>query len=226
MADDRSGGPVKEKAKENARAAPRAKYTRDLPEERRRKLIEATAQCLAELGLAGTSVREISLRAGVSPGLLNHHFAGKEDLVAQTFEHIGAKVSRILDEAMEKAGNDPEARLRAFVDASFRPPILDADLLAVWMAFWNLVRTDTRVNEIHRRNYADYRERLQHLVGEAAKAKGLKIDARLAAIGLSAMLDGLWLEWCLDSTTYTADEGRKTALGFIDTLIGKQFPLT
>lgn len=226
MTDETGGEPGKENTKVSARASSRAKYTRDLPEERRRKLIEATAQCLAELGLAGTSVREISVRAGVSPGLLSHHFAGKEDLVAQTFEYIGAKVSRILDEAMEQAGSDPEARLRAFVDASFRPPILDANLLAVWMAFWNLVRTDTRVNEIHRRNYADYRERLQHLVGEAAKAKGLKIDARLAAIGLSAMLDGLWLEWCLDSTTYTADEGRQTALGFIDTLIGKQFPLT
>ena len=29
---------------------------------------------------------------------------------------------------------------------------------------------------------------------------------RLAAIGLTAIIDGLWLEWCLSSETFSADE--------------------
>jgi hypothetical protein len=36
--------------------------------------------------------------------------------------------------------------------------------------------------------------------------------ARIAAIALTAMIDGLWLELCLDSSTFTIDE----ALGMIE----------
>ncbi|MBB3066739.1 TetR/AcrR family transcriptional regulator [Limibacillus halophilus] len=194
------------------------KYSRDLPEERRRKLIEATARCLAELGVAGTSVREISLRAEVSPGLVNHHFAGKEDLIAQTYWQIGETVDRTLGAALVAAGPDPDARLTAFVKASFEPPILDSDLLAVWIGFWSLVRTDTRVFGMHREVYAAYRERLEGLLGAAAEKRGVTLDTRLTAISLSAMLDGLWLEWCLDPEVFSADEGCQTVLNWIGRL--------
>lgn len=200
----------------------RAKYSRDLPEERRRKLIEATARCLAELGLAGTSVREISARAGVSPGLVGHHFAGKEDLIAQTYEHVGARMAAVLEEALDAAGGAPVDRLRAFIDASFRPPVLDRDLLAVWIAFWNLVRVDPRIHAIHGRLYADYRRRLEALIGEAVAGRDAAVDVRLAALGLTAMLDGLWLEWCLDPSAFTAKEARLTAFRWVDAMIGGQ----
>ena len=207
-----------------ARPETHPKYTRALPEERRRLLIEATARCLAELGLAGTSVREIAARAGVSPGLLGHHFAGKEDLIAQTYEQIGAKVGDILDGVLEAAGDDPEGRLRAFIDASFRPPILDSELLAVWIAFWTLVRTDARIHAIHRGVYADYRQRVERLIAAVAERRRIAIDPRLAALSLTAMLDGLWLEWCLDPSTFTAEEARQIAQGWVDGLIGEGFP--
>lgn len=193
-------------------------YTRDLPEERRRQLIEATAACLAEEGLAGTSIRKICARAGVSPGLVGHHFAGKEDLIAHTYEDIGAKLAAFLEEAQAGAGDDPEARLRAFVDASFHPSLLDRDLLAVRMAFWSLVRSDPRIFEIHRRHYAEYRARLAAPIAALAAARGLTLDARLAALSLTAMLDGLWLELCLDPGAFTPIEACRLAHRWIDNL--------
>jgi AcrR family transcriptional regulator len=207
-----------------ARQLSRPKYTRDLPEERRRKLIEAAMRCLAERGLAGTSVREIAVRADVSPGLVGHHFAGKEDLVAQTYDYVGTKIGKILDDVLETAGDDPEDRLRAFVDASFRPPILDSDLLAVWITFWSLVRTDARIHTIHRGIYADYRRRLESLIAAIAERRRIAIEARLAALSLTAMLDGLWLEWCLDPSAFTAEEACRAAQGWVDGLIGEGFP--
>jgi hypothetical protein len=33
-----------------------------------------------------------------------------------------------------------------------------------------------------------------------------RVDARLAAIGLTAVVDGLWLELCLDPTVFTPAE--------------------
>jgi acetyl esterase/lipase len=46
----------------------------------RQKLLEATVQCLDELGYAATSTTEVVARAGVSRGALAHHFASKTEL--------------------------------------------------------------------------------------------------------------------------------------------------
>jgi AcrR family transcriptional regulator len=199
------------------------KFTRDLPEVRRRQLIEATLQCLAELGHAGTSVRAVCARAGVSPGLVTHHFEGIDDLIAAAYAHIGDQVATVLETAMTEAGSDPVAQLRAFVNASFQPPVLDSDLLAVWLAFWSLVRRDSDIRKIHAVIYGDYRRSLESLVGAITAARGLDLDVRLTVLGFTAMMDGLWLELCLDPTSFTADEALRIAHGWIDTLIDGRF---
>lgn len=195
------------------------KFTRDLPEVRRRQLIEATLQCLAEFGHAGTSVRAVCARAGVSPGLVTHHFEGIDDLIAAAYAHVGELVAAALDAAMAEAGGDPLARLRAFIDASFRPPVLDSDLLAVWLAFWGLVRRDPQIHKIHAVIYGDYRRTLEALVGEIAKARDLDLDIRLSVLGFTAMMDGLWLELCLDPTSFSPAEALQIAHGWIDALV-------
>ncbi|MFP5435355.1 MAG: TetR family transcriptional regulator, partial [Alphaproteobacteria bacterium] len=117
---------------------PRAKFVRETPDVRRQALIEATARCLAEKGVGGTSVRAICAQAGVSSGLLTHYFEGVNALILATYLDVGATVSAALDQAVEEAGDDPRDRLRACLQANFRAPILDPDLLATWIAFWSL----------------------------------------------------------------------------------------
>ncbi len=150
-----------------ATAEPR--FTRDLPEVRKRKLIEATAQCLAEFGHAGTSVRAVAAKANVSPGLVAHHFKGIDDLIVATYDHVGGQVAETLTEAMNSAPDDAESKLRAFIDASFKPPVLDRDLLAIWLSFWSLVRRDPGVRKVHKKVYTDYRRRLETLIAEIAE---------------------------------------------------------
>ncbi|MBK5263882.1 MAG: TetR family transcriptional regulator, partial [Alphaproteobacteria bacterium] len=48
----------------------RAAFSREAADFRRQAMIDATAACLAEKGVAGTSVRAICKQAGVSAGLL------------------------------------------------------------------------------------------------------------------------------------------------------------
>ena len=67
--------------------------TRRTQEQRRAatigKLLEATIDCLAELGYGGTSTARICARAGVSQGALFNHFASRLDLVVAATERIG-----------------------------------------------------------------------------------------------------------------------------------------
>ena len=73
----------------HGRAGRRASRTQ---EERRAqtqaRLLDATMECLAELGWSGTSTTEVARRAGVSRGAQQHHYPTKMLLVAAAIEHL------------------------------------------------------------------------------------------------------------------------------------------
>lgn len=197
----------------------RARYSRETPDVRRQSLINAAAKCLAERGAGGTSVRVICAEAGVSAGLLTHYFSGIDELIVATYRDVGARVSHTLDAAAEAAGSDPRARLIAYVVASFRPPVLDPDLLATWLAFWSLVKSDPAVAQVHGEIYAGYRRGIETLIGECRGQGGASEDIRLDAVAITALVDGLWLELCLDARSFTPDEAARMAIRWVETLL-------
>jgi AcrR family transcriptional regulator len=182
-------------------ALKRAAFTREPPDVRRQALVAAAETVLAREGVGGTSVRTICAEAGVSPGLLRHYFEGVDDLIAAAYEAVAQRIDAALDAALEEAGHDPRARLLAYLGASFASPVLDERLLAAWVGFWSLVKTKPRMAAIHAASYADFRARLEALLAQAGAR-----DTRLAAIALTAIVDGLWLELCLDPATFSPEE--------------------
>lgn len=54
----------------------------------RQRLLEATIECLAELGWATTTVSVVAERAGVSRGAAQHHFPTREDLITAALEYM------------------------------------------------------------------------------------------------------------------------------------------
>ena len=190
----------------------RQAFTRESADSRREALIAACGRCLAKHGAQGTSVRAICIEAGVSPGLLRHYFDGIDALIADTYRATGARVSLALNEAVEAAGDDPRARLLAFVAANFCPPIADADLFATWLAFWSLARSNPVIGKIHDDIYAGNRRDIEKLIVACP-------DARLAAVGLTALIDGLWLELSLGHAPFTADEAEALAERWVAALM-------
>ena len=190
-------------------------FRRSEPDARRADLIAATARVLAREGTGGASVRAIAVEAGVSPGLVGHYFAGIDALVAATYAHVEHTVSEALDAAVAAAGPDPRARLDAFVTASFSPPIASGELLATWTAFWSLVRSRDDIARQHDEQYAAFRARLETLLAEC----GLPAPRlRHAAIAITALVDGLWLELCLSPQAFSADEAGTIARSVLDAL--------
>jgi len=196
------------------------KFTRQTPDERRRALINATLRCLAERGAERTSIRSICREAGVSIGLVNHHYRGKEALIADAYEQVSNDLLATLTEAVEVVEGGARARLTAFFQASFSSVVLDSDLLRVWLSFWSMTDKSDLIADVHDRTYGAYLDTLEDLVeGLAHDEPADGLDARLAAIGLSGVLDGLWLEWCLNPSTFTPDEGVRLCEAFLDGLL-------
>lgn len=197
----------------------RAGFVRESPDVRRQALIDATCQCLAEKGVQGASVRAICARAGVSAGLLTHYFSGIEALIVETYRCVGDRVAAALDAAVEAAGPDSRARLYAYVVGSFREPVLDPNLLSTWLAFWALVKSNPTVAAIHDEIYAEYRREIEVLLDGVWQGRVDRNEIRLAAIGITAMVDGLWLELCLGPKDFTADDAAAIALRSLDALL-------
>ncbi|MFM7029389.1 MAG: TetR family transcriptional regulator C-terminal domain-containing protein [Chakrabartia sp.] len=193
---------------------PRAAFIRAPADARRLDLIAACARTLAKKGAHGCSVREICAEAGVSSGLLRHYFAGIDDLIAETYRQTGHQVQAALEAAVAKAGTDPKNRLLAYLTASFAPPIADADLLATWLAFWSLTRTDPAVAALHGEIYAENRHALERLLEAYAPAR----DHRLMAVALTALVDGLWLELSLGDAPFSPEEATLLAERWLETL--------
>jgi TetR/AcrR family transcriptional repressor of bet genes len=162
-------------------------------------------------------VRRIAAAAGVSIGLINHHFPSIDELIAEAYRHFSRELVHSLESALNTAAETPRARLHAFLKASFSPPTLDPDLLNVWIVFWGLHRHSQDIQRVHAEVYGIYLELVRRLLADAAKESGKgRFNSRLTAIGLVAMLDGLWLEWCLDPDNFQPKEAVALCESWID----------
>jgi AcrR family transcriptional regulator len=188
---------------------------RRAPAERRQALIDAAARALAKHGAGGVSVRTIAAEAGVSPGLVTHHFEGVEPLIAATYRQVSQRVGEALAAATEAAGDDPRARLYAYVAGNFLPPVMDEDLLATWLGLLGLTKSMPLVAVAHAETYAGFRRAIEALLVGC----GSKGDRRLEAVAIAALVDGLWLELCLDRSVFTPEEAMTLARRWIDALL-------
>ena len=126
----------------------------------KQRLLDATIDCLVELGWSGTSTTEVARRAGVSRGAQVHHYPTKEDLVLAAIEHL---IDRRLSEyhaafdRLPSSDRTPGTALDLMWDsvsgptfeawlelaiAARRDPTLHARFLEVEQRFWeaNLAR--------------------------------------------------------------------------------------
>jgi AcrR family transcriptional regulator len=194
------------KKKRAARTPARRAFKRQLADDRRSALIEATLRSLTQDGHDGLSVRSIAAHAGVSIGLINHHFPNKDELIAETYRHFHRSLLDSNRAAVAAAGESPRARMRAFFEAAFSPPNLDPHVLTGWLVFWSLYRHSREIQRVHQETYAAYLEFIHGLLADLHDATEQRVPLRLAAIGLTALLDGLWLEYCLDPDNFSPQE--------------------
>lgn len=203
------------------KVAPQVNFTRMDPEVRKAHLVNATLTCLKQHGFQGMSVRKICAQAGVSPGLISHHYSGKDALVAEAYQTITRKVMGQLRVAMaENVGEGVRTQLSAFFQASFSEKLLNTFLLEAWLAFWGAVKTAETIREAHDTSYKEYRAILEQVLEQLALEQGWQqFNYQLAAISLTALIDGLWLEHGLDPETFTPAEGVLICEAWVDGLL-------
>ena len=124
-------------------------------------------------------------RPSVSVGLINHHFPNKDELVAAAYRHFNSELVGGLQAAVAGATGLAARAAARFLEASFSPPNLDGDVLAVWVVFWGLYRHSQDIQRVQQRDLPGLRRAAaRNARGPGTGVRELRFDLRLAAIGL------------------------------------------
>jgi AcrR family transcriptional regulator len=113
--------------------------------ETRRRLLDATIECLHELGYAGTTTPEIARRAGVSRGAQLHHYRRKEELVVGALEYVFELRLERFSQVAGELPADPEERVKALVDLLW--PQFKGPTFYAWLELVVASRSDAALRE-------------------------------------------------------------------------------
>ena len=190
-------------------------------EVRRRQLIDATIDSIAERGFSETTLATVTKGAKLSHGIVNFHFKSKEALFVETLGFLAKEHYDHWHAAMERAGADPSQQLTAIIAVDFEQDLASAKKLAVWFAFWGQPKYRSVYLQIHDTYDKRRDEEIRRLCDTIVEDGGYdRIDPAVAARNLVALIDGLWLGFLL----YPKSARRKQARADCFTLLGELFP--
>jgi AcrR family transcriptional regulator len=140
----------------------------------RARILDAAAELFAAQGFDATSVAQVVERAGVAKGGFYHHFASKQDLLAEIYGDLIARqleaMRRILD-----AGDPPAVTLRALIVDLVQSTAASADAALVFTRERSRL-AGARQDEL-RRARRSYHDAVIRLVADAQRSGAFRPTA-------------------------------------------------
>ncbi|HDR9318560.1 TPA: transcriptional regulator BetI [Burkholderia vietnamiensis] len=182
----------------------------------RLKLIEATLEVVGQAGLENLTIRKVSEYAGVSVGLVHHHFENKNNLVYKTFVYLIRRVREQLI-AGRRGIAAPVERMKFTADMCFSDEVMSPGAANVWPHMWSSSAHD---DEVKRLCSAFSRRLRSNFIHDLRQAGCDQTMANIWAIQAMALVHGLWIEHRV-SETITIDEVLGVFHGMIDDATGQ-----
>jgi len=183
---------------------------------RREQLIKATIKSVAKRGLGETTMADVTREAGLSLGIVNLHFQSKHKLLEETLRYLSEEYESACQAALAKAGASAARKLAALVDLDFSPRVCDRGKLAVWFAYWGEVKSRPTYLQICAEKDNRYEEIVtalcQELIDQGAPSGS---SARDIAAGLSALVNGLWLDLLMTPDNTDRKTCRKICMDYL-----------
>lgn len=201
--------------------------TKEAAEETRARILDTAEQVFHEKGVTRTSLADIASRAGVTRGAIYWHFENKADLFQAMCERATLPLEAMLSEIGKEDLDDPLASLRAGCVGVLRQVEEDARCRRVFEIMSHKCEfVDEMAGTMARRQGCrqDAMALIEDNLAMALKRGQLPagLDARRAAIGLFAYLDGLIHNWNLMPEHYSlADEAGPLIDLFLNGLRGQ-----
>jgi TetR/AcrR family transcriptional regulator, transcriptional repressor of bet genes len=191
------------------------KYNRLTSAERKPALIEAGFACLARGGILAFTIDNVCKEAGVSRGLITHHFKSKDGLLVAIYRAMYERMLTVIETA---ATSKP--RLLFILDTLFAPDLFSRDELNIWLALWSEIVNNPALKREHRRQYTRYRRAIETAFAEFAAQRGVDLDVKALSQMLIALVDGLGLERCIAPKLLSPRAAKQICLSTLERLLG------
>ncbi|MFZ3185060.1 MAG: transcriptional regulator BetI [Pseudomonas sp.] len=186
---------------------------------RRKQLIDATLTAVDQVGMHDASIALIAKLAGVSNGIISHYFQDKSGLLEATMRHLMNQLIEVQRERRLALTQDtPLLHLRTIIQSNFDDSQVNGPAMKTWLAFWASSMHQPSLQRLQRIN--DHRL-YSNLCCQFKRALPLD-QARSAARGLAALVDGLWLRGALSGAAFDVEQALQIAYEYLDLQLAKQ----
>lgn len=183
---------------------------------RRRELAGAAYEILQEEGIAGTTLAKVAARAGMSKGIVLHYFKGKDELLEMVMRHANALLRDEVAGLMTRA-RTPRERVEAIIAGNFSPKFFKPEICNAWLSLCAEVPRNPTFARIQRAIHARMRSNLLSGLREMLPPD----QAEAAVIGITAMIDGLWLRLGLSQDGLSLAEAKAQMDGILELHLGR-----
>ena len=182
---------------------------------RRSELSQATFEAVIRFGIRGTTLDKVGKIAGVSKGVVLHHFKDKSSLLAAVFRRSNSLLSESVVELYSHA-ESPYERLWAIIVSNFHETIYNRRVCQAWVSLISEIPHNKQCQRIQTANNARIRSNLLHELKHFLSPE----DAQLAARLLGVLIDGIWVR----SGSLSEPVDSKLAIGEAEYAIMKLLP--
>ncbi|PKZ37027.1 TetR family transcriptional regulator [Kocuria rhizophila] len=183
-------------------------------ESTRERILEAVVGVLVDQGVDRLRVRAVAQQAGVSVGAVQHAYPTRAQMVHAAMEHVSARFTAGLLEAIDADSSAEEnllaaCRLLGGVEEVGRPAAV------VWLAFTSLACTDPVIAAAHRSAWQTLENGLHHLLVQLNPSTTADDAATLLAL-----LDGVAIARATEPDRMTAARAEAIITGHVQHLAG------
>jgi TetR/AcrR family transcriptional regulator, acrAB operon repressor len=180
-----------------------ARSTKEEALETRNLLLDTAERLFLEKGVSRTSLGMIAQAAGVTRGAIYWHFRNKADLFDAMMSRVVLPMEEMAARASDVGLRDPIAQVRACALNVLDHLTTDPRCQRVFEICCHKVEYVDEMMQVRKRHIEARNDCLQHMergFRNAARKRLLapSVNARLAAVGLHALVDGLIMNWVLD----------------------------
>ena len=172
-----------------------------ISEIRRRELRHAAYQVLQTEGMAGATIEKVAQKAGASKGIVLHYFKTKQQLFEHAMRHSNALLRDEVIRRMRLA-RSPDQRLWAIIEGNLSTEFFTPAICHAWLVLCAEVPREPQLARIQRVVHARMRSNLITALTALVPPE----QCETVALGITTLIDGLWLRLGLRSGGVSAPE--------------------